>query len=80
MANHEDHWHSIEDKLTPSLMVKLFEFLIMKYLQLTMQLVSRKKFCDGFSLNLLTILQPSSIFNKVMREDFRYRNPRFSEE
>ena len=30
MANCEDHWHSMEDKLTPSLMVKLFEFLFMK--------------------------------------------------
>ena len=29
MANCEDHWHSIEDKLTPGLMVKLLEFLIM---------------------------------------------------
>ena len=30
MANCEDHWHSMEDKLTLGLMVKLFEFLIMK--------------------------------------------------
>ena len=52
MANCEDHWHSIEDKLTPGLMVKLLEFLIMKNLQLTMQHVSRKKSCGGFSLNL----------------------------
>ena len=48
MANCENHWHSIEDKLTPGLMVKLFEFLITKSLQLTMQLVSRKKSFDGF--------------------------------
>ena len=52
MANCEDHWHGIKDKLNPGLMVKLFEFLITKNLQLTMQLVSRKKSCDGFSLNL----------------------------
>ena len=52
MTNCEDHWHSIEDKLTPALMVKLFKFFIMKNLQLTMQLVSRKKSCDRFSLNL----------------------------
>ena len=42
MANCEDRWHSTEDKLIPGLMVTLFEFLIMKNLQLTMQLVSRK--------------------------------------
>ena len=42
MANCEDHWHSMEDKLTPGLMVKLFEFLINENLQLTMQFVSRK--------------------------------------
>ena len=40
MANCENHWLSIEDKLPPGLMVKLFEFLIMKNLQLTMQLLA----------------------------------------
>ena len=30
MANCEDHWHSMEDKLTSGIMVKLFESLIMK--------------------------------------------------
>ena len=42
MANCKDQWHGIEDKLTPGLMVKQFEFLIMKNLQLTMQFVSQK--------------------------------------
>ena len=52
MANCEDHWHSMEDKLTPGLMVKLFEFFGHENLQLTMQFVSRKKSCDGSLLNL----------------------------
>ena len=48
MANCEDHWHSMEDKLTPSLMVKLFEFLIMKIYSLQCSLLAEKKSCDGF--------------------------------
>ena len=48
MANCEDHWHSMEDKLTSGLMVKLFEFLIMKIY--SSQFFSRKKSCDGFLL------------------------------
>ena len=30
MASCENHWHSVEDNLSPDLMFKLFEFFIMK--------------------------------------------------
>ena len=42
MANCEDHWHSMEDKLTPGLMVKLFEFLIMKIYSSQCSLLAEK--------------------------------------
>ena len=42
MANCEDHWHSMEDKLTAPLMVKLFEFLIMKIYRSQCRLLAEK--------------------------------------
>ena len=42
MANCEDQWHSMEDKLTPDLMVKLFEFLIMKIYSSQCSLLAEK--------------------------------------
>ena len=42
MANCEDLWHSMEDKLTPGLMVKLFEFLIMKIYSSQCSLLAEK--------------------------------------
>ena len=70
MTNCEDHWHSVEDKLTPGLMVKLFEFFIMKNLELTMQLVKlqlhyaiyRLRF---YSHSLTYILSLSNLHNNV---------------
>ena len=52
MANCEDHCHSMEDKLTPGLMVKLFEFLIMQIYISQCRLLAEKMSCDGFLLNL----------------------------
>ena len=43
MANCEDqHWHSMEDKFTPGLMVKLFEFFIMKIYSSQCSLLAEK--------------------------------------
>ena len=42
MANCEDHWHSMEDKLTPGLKVKLFEFLVMKIYSSQCSLLAEK--------------------------------------
>ena len=42
MAYCECHWHSMEEKLTPGLMVKLFEFLIMKIYRSRCSLLSEK--------------------------------------
>ena len=45
MANCEDHWHSMEDKLTPGLTVKLSEFLIMKTYSSQCSLLAEKVLC-----------------------------------
>ena len=42
MANCEDHWYSMEDKLTHGLMVKLFKFLIMKIYSSQYSLLAEK--------------------------------------
>ena len=42
MAGCEDHWHSMENKLTPGLMVKLFEFLILKMYSSQCSLLAEK--------------------------------------
>ena len=42
MANCEDHRHSMEDKLTPGLMVELFDFLIIKIYSSQCSLLTEK--------------------------------------
>ena len=48
MANCEYHWHSMEDKLTPGLKVKLFELLIMKIYSSQCSLLAEKVLCSIF--------------------------------
>ena len=49
MANCEDHWHSMEDKLILGSMVKIFEFLIMKIYSSQCRLLAEKSPVMDFS-------------------------------